>query len=592
MERSWYWKLVLVLAVVGLAAYYTAPTIFYLASPPEVRRSKDKLAEAIPSWLPNKRMNLGIDLQGGLHLVMGVDTEKAVLDRADRVGDELVSAMKEKSKPLASVTRVGDRPTLEIKLNASDDFDTLKTVIEAYGDTWVLQSHLGTSVTFAMADAFEEQVRNDSVEQALKTLRNRIDAYGVKEAEIRRRGTNSILIQIAGITEDEEESIKGGIIGKTAQLEFKLVDDDSTYLEELAAKGLPAGVTLERDSYRGREDALVMDRFLLADSKDLLQKAIALQPPPSDRVIRFEEVKQKAGPSKWRTWLLERKTQLTGDFLVDAFVQRDTDQNSWFVSMRFDPKGAEIFGRLTAENVKRRMAIVLDDLVDSAPIIQTAIPNGSAQITLGGFKSDAEIFADAKELALVLKAGALPAPLYPQEQRTVGATLGEDAIAKGESAIFATAIITILLLLGYYRGTGAVGLVALSVNMLMMMAGLSMLGATLTLPGLAGLALTMGMAIDANIIQFERIREELRAGKTARAAVDAGFDKAFSAIFDSNATTLVAAVILLSYGSGPVRGFASTLGMGVLINTFTAVVVPRLILDYIARGRNAQTLSI
>lgn len=592
MERSWYWKLLLVLAVVSLAAFYTAPTIFYLASPPEVRRSTEKLEAAIPSWLPKKRMNLGIDLQGGLHLVMGVDTEKAVLDRAERVGDELVSAMKEKTKPLASVTRVGDVPVLEIKLTDSSDFDTLKSALEPYGDTWVLQSHLGTSVTVAMADAFEEQVRNDSVEQALKTLRNRIDAYGVKEAELRRRGTNSILIQIAGITEDQEESIKGSIIGKTAQLEFKIVDDDSTYLEELATRGLPAGVTLERDSYRGREDSLVTDRFLLADSKDLLQKAIALQPPPPDRVIRYEEVKQKAGPSKWRTWLLERRTPLTGDFLVDAFVQRDTDQNSWFVSMRFDPKGGEIFGRLTAENVKRRMAIVLDDLVDSAPIIQTAIPNGTAQITLGGFKSDAEIFADAKELALVLKAGALPAPLYPQEQRTVGATLGEDAIAKGESAIFATAIITIILLLGYYRGTGAVGLVALSVNMLMMMAGLSALNATLTLPGLAGLALTMGMAIDANIIQFERIREELRAGKTARAAVDAGFDKAFSAIFDSNATTLVAAVILLSYGSGPVRGFASTLGMGVLINTFTAVVVPRLILDYVARARNAQTLSI
>lgn len=592
MEKSWYWRLVLIVGAVTLAAYYVAPTAIYFLAPPETRRSKEQVKALIPEWLPKKRMNLGIDLQGGLHLVMGVDTEKAVQDRADRAGDELFEELKEKGKAPKSVKRLGDEPELEILLNSSDDFATFQEMAKNYGDTWEIRSHSGDRVIFSMSDQYETTLRHDAVAQAQKTLRNRIDKYGVTEPEVRTRGANSIQIQIAGLTADEEREVKDGIIGKTAQLEFKVVDDTSSYFSDVAAKGLPEGVELTSEAYRGRDEALLSPRFLEGPSKEALEAVIRANPPPADRVVRFQEVSMPNQPKKWRTWLLDRKTPLTGDSLTNAFVAFDNDKSQYYVAMKFDAKGAVIFERLTRENTRGRMAIVLDDTVDSAPVIEGPIPNGNASITLGGFKNQQEILDDAKALSIVLKAGALPAPVYPQEERTVGATLGDDAVQKGKSAVFWTVCIIIVMMLGYYRGAGAVALAALAVNILMLMAALSAFEATLTLPGIAGLALTIGMALDANIIQFERIRDELRAGKTARAAVDAGFDKAFSAIFDSNVTTALAAVVLLQYGSGPIRGFATTLLVGVLINTFTAVLIPRLILDYFTRGRRVSTLSI
>ena len=242
--------------------------------------------------------------------------------------------------------------------------------------------------------------------------------------------------------------------------------------------------------------------------------------------------------------------------------------------------------------MRKRVAIVLDDIVDSAPVIQNRIPNGNVSITLGGYKSHQEILADAQALAVVLNAGALPAPVYPQEERTVGATLGDDAVSKGKNALLAAVIVTMLVMIGYYRASGAIAVLSMSINMLLLFATLATIKATMSLPGLAGLALTVGMAVDANIIQFERIREELRLGKTVRAAVDGGFDKAFSAIFDSNATTALSAVVLMQYGSGPIKGFAVTLFIGVVINTFTAVIIPRICLEYLTRGRRVQELSI
>jgi preprotein translocase subunit SecD len=592
MERSWFWRLGLVVAVVALAAYYVAPSMIYFFSPPEVRRSKKELDRTIPKWLPKARMNLGIDLQGGLHLVMGVDTEKALQDRADRLGDELIEAMKEKSKPLKSVERPGDAPELEIVMTSADDWTTLKEILDNSTGAWEVKSHSGERVVFSMLEAQQASLREDAVAQAQKTLRNRIDPDGLIEPEIRKRGTNSILIQIAGLTAEAETHIKDRIIGKTAQLEFKMVDDEGGYFADLAAQGLPEGVTLETETYRGKDDAIITTRYLEAPKKDVLVEAVKKVDPPSDRVVRFQEEKLRDGTTKFRTWLLDRKTPLTGDSLVQAGVQFDSDKNNYYVAMKFDQKGAIIFERLTRENVKRRMAIVLDDMVDSAPVIEGPIPNGNASITLGGFKSQQEILEDAKALSIVLKAGALPAPVYPQEERTVGATLGDDAVQKGKWSILATAIIIIIGMVVYYRASGVIAVVALAANVLLLLAALAAFGATLTLPGIAGLALTMGMAVDANILQFERIRDELQAGKTARAAVDSGFDKAFSAIFDANATTLLAAIVLYQYGSGPIRGFATTLGLGVLINTFTAVVVPRVIYDYLTRVKRVQTLSI
>ncbi|MEQ9499392.1 MAG: protein translocase subunit SecD [Deltaproteobacteria bacterium] len=593
MERSWYWRLVLVVGLLGLAAYYTAPSAIYFMADPEVRRSKTKIDAEIPDWMPDKRFNLGIDLQGGLHLVMGVDVEKAVQSRADRVGDEVLQEMQEKGKDLVSIKRDGDAPELSIVMKDANDWEILKEILESRGDTWTVASHSGVFVSYGMESQYEQTLREDAVSQALKTLRNRIDKYGVTEPEVRKRGDNSIMIQIAGLTAEDYKQVKDNIIGQTAQLEFKMVDETSQHFVEIAGKAdKPAEITLSQDTYEAA-DGIVSRPYLESTDKQKLKDFLEANPPPNDRVVGIQEFKANAqAEAVYRTWLLDRRTPLTGDSLTNAFVAYDSDQAQYYVAMKFDKKGAVIFEKLTRENVKRKMAIVLDDAVDSAPIIQGPIPNGNAQITLGGYKSKNEILEDARNLAIVLKAGALPAPVYPQEERTVGATLGDDAVVKGKTALsFAIGLVFILMIV-YYRLSGVVGTVALSVNMLFLFAVLAGFSATLTLPGIAGLALTIGMAVDANIIQFERIREELAHGKTARAAVDAGFDKAFSAIFDANVTTLIAAIVLLQYGSGPIRGFATTLGIGVVVNTFTAVVVPRLVLDYFTRGKRVQTLSI
>jgi preprotein translocase subunit SecD len=593
MERNWYWRFVLVLALALAGAYYLIPSMVYFNASPEVRRSKDELKKLIPSWLPARRMNLGIDLQGGLHLVMGVDTEKALQDRADRAGDEIFEEMKAKGKPLKSVKRPGDDPEIEIVMNDSNDWDTLKELLDTRKGQWEVRGRSGTSVRFGMIEAYQVSLREDAVAQAQKTLRNRIDQYGVTEPEVRKRGSNSILIQIAGLTADEERGVKDSIIGKTAQLEFKMVDDESTYFSDLAKKGLPEGITLSSETIRGPGDALLQPTFLTGKEKAMLDDFIKKNPPPNDRVVRYQEERSKDATKKtWRTWLLDRKTPLTGDSLVNAQVAFDNDKNNYFVSMRFDQRGAVIFEKLTRENVKRRMAIVLDEIVDSAPVIEGPIPNGNASITLGGYKSQREILEDAKALSIVLKAGALPAPVYPQEERTVGSTLGEDAIQKGKLSVIATVLMIIILLGFYYRGSGVVAIAALGFNMTLLLAALAAISATLTLPGLAGLALTVGMAVDANIIQFERIREELRLGKTPRAAVDAGFEKSWSAIMDANVSTFLACIVLYQYGSGPIRGFATTLGLGVIMNTFTAAVVPRLLLEWVTRGMRTQQLSI
>ncbi len=594
MNNSWYWRLLLVLGLVALAVYYAAPSTIYFMSDPEVRRSESKLVDAIPDWLPKERLAFGIDLQGGLHLVMGVDTVKAVQDRADRVADEIVEAMEEAGAPVKSARRTGDGPELKIELGNASDWDKFKADIEKRGETWAVGSRNGGEIFYTMEDEYQQRLQDDVVEQALKTIRNRIDKFGVKEPEVRRRGNNSIIIQIAGVTAETSETIKNDIIGKTAQLEFKIVDDDGDHFSKIANNpDKPDSITLEIDQYEGNGGAIKNRPYLESKDKDALRKFLKDNPPPADRTVAIQEWKASStAESTWRTWLLDRRTPVTGDSLTDAFVAFDSEQNQYYVAMKLDKKGAVVFEKLTRENTKRKLAIVLDDILDSAPIIQGPIPNGNVQINLGGFKSQEEILDDAKSLSVVLKAGALPAPLYPQEERTVGATLGDDAVAKGKTALASAIILVFLLMIVYYRFSGAIGTVALTVNILFLFAALAAWEATLTLPGIAGLALTIGMAVDANIIQFERIREELRLGKTVRAAVDGGFDKAFSAILDANVTTFFAAIVLLQFGSGPIRGFATTLSLGVVINTFTAVIVPRLILEWLSRGRRVQSLSI
>ncbi len=591
MERSWYWRLALIIGLIVGGLYLSLPSFIYLASPSDVRRDKEKLKERIPEGLAKNRLNLGIDLQGGLHLVMGVDANKAVLNRVDRVADEVASEMKDKGKPVSRAARIEQLPAMEIEMGNAADWATLKPILEERGDNWRFDSPSGTKVRYEMIPERVKQLKDDAVAQVIKTLRSRIDELGVTEPEVRKRGDDAVLIQIAGLTADEERSVKDDIIGKTAQLEFKIVDDDSKFFAEIASRA-PEGIKLTNDAYQGGpNDGVVSSPYLYSASKEALQAFINQNPPPSDRVVSYSKT-QLEGVDQWRTWLLDRKTPLTGDSIVSAAVGFNPDEYRNFVQLKLDNAGGVIFDALTAANIKRRVAIVLDDNVDSAPVIQSRIPSGNVSITLGGSRTSQEILAEANALAVVLNAGALPAPVYPQEERTVGATLGDDAISKGETVVFASVIMVIVIMVGYYKACGALAIFAMAVNLLLQFAVLAGLNASLTLPGLAGLSLTIGMAVDSNVVQFERVRDELRLGKTVRAAIDGGLDKSFSAIFDSNMTTALSALVLMQYGSGPIRGFAVTLLAGVLINSFTAVVVPRLVLEYVSRTKNLQRLSI
>ena len=380
------------------------------------------------------------------------------------------------------------------------------------------------------------------MDQALETIRNRIDQFGVAEPTIQRQGSRNIVVQLPGI-KDAERAIQ--LIGKTARLEFRLVDEQHSVDEAL----------------KGRV-------------------------PEGSEVLYERKVNKQTGEVSRIPLLLKKQAILTGDALTNAEVKIGSQFNEPYVSIEFDREGARRFERITAENVGKRLAIVLDNSVYSAPVIRERISGGQAQIT-GSFTIE-----EARDLAIVLRAGALPAPVRIEYESIVGPSLGQDSIRQGLRAGLIGSMIVVLFMLIYYRLSGLVANVALALNILLLLAGLGYFHATLTLPGIAGIVLTLGMAVDANVLIFERIREEARLGKPPRAAIDAGFARAWSAILDGNVTTLIAAVMLFQFGTGPIKGFAVTLSLGLIANLFTAVFVCKVIFDSALAFRPIQRLSI
>jgi preprotein translocase subunit SecD len=423
--------------------------------------------------------------------------------------------------------------TEKFKSLIKDEFDLLESSQKMEGGS--------SRIVLQLPQAEAENVKRLAVDQALETIRNRIDQFGVAEPDIRRQGQRRILIQLPGIRDPDRAK---DLIGRTALLEFKLVDD--TQDVNAAVKG---------------------------------------NVPPGRQVLYRVETDAQTGNVSKVPFLLKKRTLLTGANLTNARV--DFDQfNIPFVSINFDKKGGRDFERITGENVNKRLAIVLDDTVASAPVIQEKIAGGQARIT-GNFTLE-----EAKDLAIVLRAGALPAPVNILEERTVGPSLGADSIRKGLISMLIGGILVILFMIVYYKGAGVVADMALILNIVLIAAGLAAASATLTLPGIAGIILTIGMAVDANVIIFERIREELALGRTPRAAIDAGFDRATLTILDATVTTLIAAIVLFPFGPGPVNGFAVTLSLGVIASMFTALVLSRLIFDNILAGRKVKTISI
>jgi preprotein translocase subunit SecD len=385
-------------------------------------------------------------------------------------------------------------------------------------------------------------IEESAVRQGLETIRNRVDQFGVAEPVIVPQGDKEILVQLPGIKEPQR-AIE--LIGRTALLEFKLVDEENS-----------------------------------------LEEALKGNLPPGSEILYQKVAEKDTGVVTRRPYLLKKRALMTGDVLTDARMRIKSDFNEPYVSLDFDNRGARLFDQITAENVKKRLAIVLDNNVYSAPVIQERISGGKAQIS-GSFTPE-----EASDLAIVLRAGALPAPVKIIQNVTVGPSLGQDSIDKGLRAALIGAALVVVFMAVYYGLSGLIADWALVLNIIYLMGAMASMRATLTLPGIAGIILAIGMAVDSNVLMFERIREELRLGKTVRAAVDAGYDKALFTIIDSHVTTLITAVVLFQFGTGPIKGFAVTLSLGVIINLFSALIGTKVIFDWINLKKQLKTLSI
>ncbi len=489
-----------------------------------------------PTWWPWKQpVRLGLDLQGGTHLLYQVDIEAALANTVERYARDLEHELREAQIGAVTVDREGQ--TLAVRLaNKDKREDALSLMKDRFPGLKLAESNPeGIDAVLGLTPNEERRIRENVVDQALKIIRNRIDQFGVSEPTVQVQGTDEIVVQLPGIQDPQRAK---SLIGKTALLEFKLL-----------AQGAQAG-TPEH-------------------------------PGPGAQTLPG-----KGDGGGRRQYLVERKTLMTGDVVTDASVRAGSATEGMAVDFVLDARGGKLFGDITTQNVGRNLAIVLDGMVESAPQIREPITGGRGQIT-GRFD-----FTEAQDLANVLRNGALPAPLKLIEERTVGPSLGADSIHKGVLSFVTGSALVVLFMLVYYRGGGIIADAALLVNILLLLATFAAFGFTLTLPGIAGIVLTVGMAVDANVLILERIREELRLGKSARAAIDAGYQRAWLAIRDSNVTTLASGVILFTFGTGPVRGFAVTLCVGIVTSIITGVFGTRVVYDLISRRRRLATVSV
>ena len=528
MKQGLVWRIGLTLCVIVATVVYLLPT-FLFPSPSSVGGESAPPKKFPTRFLPESRVSLGLDLRGGIHLTLGVEVEKAVETSLFQMGQDLMSEANKKGILMTRPTQAAES-RLEFTLASPGKEADLREIIEKFFSQLsvvsVQPAAEGRSLyTLELTSSARERLSDMTVDQALATIRNRIDQFGVAEPDVRKlQGSNRITVQLPGMS-DPQRAVE--IIGKTAHLEFRIVRDDVSPTSKIVPRGVQI-LPMESKSPTGQ----------------LIQEPVAV----------------------------EDKPVLTGDRISDSTPAFD-DKGSATVSLSFDRRGAEIFSRVTGDNVGKRLAIVLDGIVHSAPRINEKISGGRASIN-GSFTP-----ASANDLAVVLRAGALPAPVLVLEQRTVGPSLGQESIDMGVRAALLGGAAVILFMALYYGLSGLIADLMLFFDVALILAGMAAFGATLTLPGIAGIVLTIGMAVDANVLIFERIREEIRRGLTPVAAVEAGFSRAMLAITDSNLTTILAALILYQFGTGPVRGFAVTLTIGILASMFTAIFVSRIIFD-------------
>lgn len=596
MPGTWWTRLFMILAVLAWGIWSLVPT-FVLAPDASERHkaqaqgltaSADEDAEEDKGeWydflVSDARIQLGLDLVGGIDLTLAIEVDEAV---ASVVAREVRPIREQAGKDGIGVKNVRRAPGETVVLIETSEGVSQGEVTKFMQDRFGTYEYVETREeegrewhAFALSQSRADEIRASAIKQALETLRNRIDETGVKEPTILLRGGNEINVQLPG--EDNVDQAVSAI-GTAAVLEFMMVDHDamkdSTGLERglIAAEGKLPPVEYTND--RVLSDWLVTNGYLKPGQRLMWE------------YVQDREAGVKRHPDPRFRWIVKDEVLLTGDDINNATTAWDQKTNEPYVALDFKPAGAKKFGDLTAENVGRNFAIILDGKVQSAPRILSAIRGGRASITMG--QGDMQyLMNEASTLALVLRTGALPAPVSVTSVRVVGASLGQDAIEDGLQATVVGFGFVLAFMLVSYKRSGVVSVVALVCNLVMVMALLAVAGATLTLPGIAGIALTIGMAVDCNIIIYERIREELRLGKNSRAAADAGFDKALWAVLDANITTFIAGVVLYTYGTGPIKGFAVTLMIGIITTLFTGIFVSRTLMELLTRRASAR-LSI
>ena len=515
----------------------------------------------LPNWYTQyiwkQGFQLGLDLKGGTHLILQVDLDQVVQNNLNMQGQDLKDIAEKRGLDL-QVGAADKSGSLSVNLAKPDEQAAFTQLIKEEFSQLTIKdsSRQGSGVMFTLA--FLPQVVTELQEntraQSLEIIRNRIDQFGVTEPIIVPQGDNQIVVQLPGL-QDPQRAI--GLIGQTAQLEFKLVEDQhGLILEELIDRALAQG------------------KLKPGYTREELNQALADKLPPDTEVYIEKTIDKNTKSVKRQPILVQKKALLTGAAIKGAVV-RIGDYNEPYVSVDFNSSGARQFGQITGANVNRRLAIILDGVVRSAPVIKERIGGGKAQIT-GSYTSE-----EAADLAIVLRAGALPASVRIVQNVTVGPTLGLDSIHKGMVSGLIGTLLVVAFMIFYYRLSGLVANYALILNVIMLLGVLSLFHATLTLPGIAGIILSIGMAVDSNVLIYERMREEFHAGKPLKAGIDGGYDKAFLTIVDSHVTTLITAVALFLFGTGPIRGFAVTLSVGVLLNLFTALYGTRVVYDYL-----------
>ncbi|WP_409480168.1 protein translocase subunit SecD [Pseudobdellovibrio sp. HCB154] len=531
------------------------------------------------TWWPAKKINYGLDIQGGIHLVMGVDVDSVLVTTVNRQTTVLSADFAKENIPVKGFNTANAKAgALDVLVDSADNAKRVEALINKnYTGALQVVSTTAEKVEIRYYDAYLLDQKQNTIRQAIETIRNRIDEFGVAEPSITQQGNDRILIQLPGLADAEKAK---QLINTTAKLDFMLVsyakspDEVRKMIDDAEKAGGYSMATLKYTDYIKR---------LNDDLKAQL---------PANTVVYFEKGQNAKTMEAGSTpFLLETNTDLGGDSLDNAGVSFD-QYGSPEVTLRFNPSGAGKFADLTEKNINRQMAVVLDRVVKTAPNINSKIPNGQAVITLGRSGDQQQMMDEAKLISTALRAGALPATLEQLEERRVGPSLGKDALDKARLGAIVGSILIMIFMVVYYKGMGLITSVTLILNIIAVFAILGSLGATLTLPGIAGMALTVGFAVDANVLINERIREELAKGAGIKAAIQDGYAHAMSAIIDSNVTTSATALVLLYFGTGPVRGFAVTLLAGIATTIFANVFVSKVIADNLVHRFNIKKISV